>query len=289
MHRLLILLIAFLSLAAISTNAVAAPSHLSVGDVFEIVRSYETEDSSTDGSTGTSGGSDRVMVRILAIDGPGTIFELDHPSDTSEQERQRDWTLPARFLRPPEGPTRLLNADELDIRLDAWLTRAYWTREQCGRWIFTWNAFKIECDPATVLAAFDEWFPVGPIEGQTYRPPLSSEAKPLARQGEDSGMRRLQANYSIDVDQVRQLRVEQNAVVREIMGDTAPMLPPDRPELDRISGTIAVQYELSSDGALWRRTDNIQSQTIKPDGVVETRTERRILERRRVRRGAKED
>ena len=261
----------------------AQATTLRPGDAFEIVRAYNTQNSTSDGSSnGTSGGSDAMVVRVVSIDGDGTVFELDHPTSTSEQDRQRDWTLPARIVRPPSGPTRLLNADELNARLDDWLARANWTREQCGRWIFTWNAFKIECDPASAVAAFDEWFPHGPTANEPYSHPLARIAVPLVESSTTSTNYSLAAELIIDPVRVRAGQAEQDAVFRELSGANPPAIPDRKRTNDAISGIITVAFDVATDGGHWQRTIVTRVETKRPDGVIETDTQRTTLTRTRV-------
>ncbi len=223
-----------------------------------------------------------MVVRVVSIDTDGTVFELDHPGSTSKQDRQSDWTLPARIVRPPDGRPRLLNAEELDARLDDWLARANWTRDQCGRWIFTWSAFKIECDPATVLAAFDEWFPPSPAAGEPYSHPLASIPVPLAAASTTATNHNLAAELVVDPARVRAARLEQDAVVREITGPNPAGFPDRKRDDDAISGTITVAFDIAPDGSRWQRTIVTRIETKNQDGVVETEMERTALTRRRI-------
>lgn len=125
---------------------------MAVGHQWELVRSYETEQIGSDGSSSNSSGTDACAERVVAIRPEGIELEYDIAPDADEEERQRQWSLPARVLRLPDGSLRLLNRGELEARLDDWLKRANWNRDMCGKWIFTWNAFRIECDPESGLA-----------------------------------------------------------------------------------------------------------------------------------------
>jgi len=50
-----------------------------------------------------------------------------------------------------EKAPAIANREEMLARLDHFLTEAKISREACGSYYFTWTAFKIECDPDSVL------------------------------------------------------------------------------------------------------------------------------------------
>ncbi|MBV9991286.1 MAG: hypothetical protein JOZ72_08320 [Alphaproteobacteria bacterium] len=110
------------------------------------------------GSSGNSSDRDTVVVRVVALRADGLELEYDLPKSASPDECAADWQFPFRVFKPVAGEARLLDAAELDARVDTWLKDAKLSRASCGHWFFTWNAFRIECDPQSVLEtveAFD--------------------------------------------------------------------------------------------------------------------------------------
>ena len=143
------------ALALVSIPAAAAPN---VGGSYTVIRESKSEDSSTEGSSGSSFDRDTIIVRVISASVGGFELEYDLPPSASKQDRQVAWQFPARVFMPLTGAPQLLNGAELSKRVDVWRARAGWTREACGQWIFTWNAFKVECDPQSVVGmvvAFD--------------------------------------------------------------------------------------------------------------------------------------
>jgi len=136
-----IILAAFATILLTASAAMAQSARPNAGDQHHIVVSYQTTEESTDGSTGSSSGHSTMLERVIAVSDLGLELEYDLPDDTTAEDRARTWKYPARVFLPTEGPQRLLNADELEARLDNWLTLAGWSRDVCGSWIFTWNAF----------------------------------------------------------------------------------------------------------------------------------------------------
>jgi len=84
-------------------------------------------------------------------------LEYDLPDDSTEQDRSKVWELPARIKMMLDGSITLLNVKELEQRNANWLKKANWTKEICGQWIFTWNAFKIECEPQAALEVIENY------------------------------------------------------------------------------------------------------------------------------------
>lgn len=259
-------------------NSADRVSDLRVGDAFEIVNNSDVEYRSTGGGmNGEQHDHATLMIRVLSADADGVVFEMDHPIGTSEADRQREWSLPARIFRPTDGPSRLLNTDELIARLDTWLARANLTREQCGHWGFTWTAYKIECDPETVLALFDAWFPATPVVGTIYQHPLAARPVPFV----ECEPQKLCAVLPIDPDRVRAQRVETDSIVRQMFA-AYRNLPATNHAADAISGTITVRFEIGADGREWLRSEEINIDTTKPDGRVETSITHRTLRRRLI-------
>jgi hypothetical protein len=84
-------------------------------------------------------------------------LEFDLPRETSLEDRARDWQFPARVFASSNRPLQLLNRLELEARVRSWLKRGGLTEALCGRWVFTWTGFKIECDPNSVLEMLETY------------------------------------------------------------------------------------------------------------------------------------
>ena len=190
-----------------------------LGEEYEISKSYETSQKGSDGSSGSSSGRDTIVERVIAIREDGIELEYDLARDTTSEDRARYWQFPARVLRRSAGLVELLNAAEMESRIDAWLKSAKWTREVCGRWIFTWNAFQIECDPQSVIKTI-KTFDLSSLdarEGAPYRENGALGQGVLARRPDGSDNSSLMVVMQVDADAVRRERAESDVVVAEIM------------------------------------------------------------------------
>lgn len=275
--------------AASPTSAVAEdPARLSVGQRFELSQHYSTSESGTDGTSASSNGSSAIEESVIAIGPDGIELEYDLPAGVTEKERSREWMFPARVLRRKDGTVALLNREALEGRLDSWLERAKWTREACGRWIFTWSAFKIECDPEAVLKSIESFDPgSAPLtDGSSSLVAMADAAVILRASGDTKGSLTFRGITEVAPDIVRRSRAEGDVVVGEIMGEPITLAEAlAKREQESISGSIQVIFQTSSEGLPFRKETVTQLTTTSETGsTTETRTE--IVERRPLARGA---
>ena len=280
-----IILAAFATLLLTASAAMAQSARPNAGDQHHIVVSYQTTEESTDGSTGSSSGHSTMLERVIAVSDLGLELEYDLPDDTTAEDRARTWKYPARVFLPTEGPQRLLNADELEARLDNWLTLAGWSRDVCGSWIFTWNAFFIECDPASVLAEIGaiSFQSVELSEGAAYAHPDTMGPATLARSSNGPNGGAFTAVLQVDANAVRRSRAESDVAVGEMMEEPVTL---EQALLNRsteqISGTVAVTFEVDQAGRPSRRTAVTILEIIDDEGVTESRRSTVTVERRSI-------
>jgi hypothetical protein len=278
-------LVLVLSLPAVASSAEPSQRSPQVGDTYEITRVQDSSSEGSDESSGTSHDQDAIIERIEAIRPDGLEVVFDLPKDATADERRQTWQFPARVFEPREGPLQLLNASELEKRVDAWLKWGKMTREACGHWIFTWNAFRIECDPQSVIGAINTFAPrLGDLHaGTLYRDQHALRPVPLTMKSSDSNGSTFTALLAIDPNAVRRERAEADVVAGEIMQKPVGL---DAALVQRaneaVSGTILVTIDTDAGGSLRRLTKLTKSQTKKPDGTVQTETVTEILSRRRL-------
>ncbi|MCA1749150.1 MAG: hypothetical protein ABR601_10415 [Parasphingopyxis sp.] len=258
-----------------------------VGDVYEITLEHEeSSQSEADMTHWSSRGRDVIYERIVAIRDDGVVLEYDMPPEIPAEDRARVWQFPVRVFDPPDGPVQLLNVAELETRVAAWLEASGLTREACDHWYFTWNAFKIECDPQSILEGLERFdLRPGPLaEGVPYRDPHALHSAPFSKTDTDPGAI-YAAEMPIDPAVMRLSEAEANAVTTQIMGES-PRLEAEREALSdtEYSGTINVTYETNSEGRVWRRTREMHLVIRKPDGESESRNFHETVERRLVSR-----
>lgn len=253
-----------------------------VGDTFEIRHKYQTEDQSNDGATGSSRGHTTIVERVIGVRNDGLELEYDLPKDTTEEDRAREWQFPARIFRPFSGPAQLLNRAELEARIDSWLKRWKMTREACGNWAFTWNAFKIECDPQSIIAAMEEYnlWVAGLAEGIPYRTPQAREAVPLKRIA-GSNPATFIAEMAVDPDKYRQEQAQGDVIVSQILGKPKTLDEALRTRSsETVSGSITVTFNTDGSGRIRQRTELVKLNIQGPGGKVETKTSTEKVERR---------
>ena len=265
---------------ACSASSPAAPE---IGDEFELSRTYETTERTSDGSSGSSNGRDGMLERVIALRDGGLELEFDLPEAATADDRARSWQFPVRVLRAPDGSMQLLNRPDLEARLERWLAAAELTRDACGRWIFTWNAFRIECDPESAIAmiqAFD-LRSIEVREGATYRDPGARGPGTLTEKSTGPDGATYVVELEIDPDAVRRANAESDVVLGEIMQKpvTLEAALGERAK-DDVTGTMSVTLETDAAGNVTRRTRVTDVDIGKQDGVTESRTVTETVERR---------
>ena len=283
MLRLLALTVALLAFAG-DARAQQTPPRDQPGDAYEIRLTNVTESSSDDGSSSSSRSGGWLIERVVAVRDDGVELEFDLPAEATEAERARDWQWPARVLKSADGSLSLLNTPELEARIEAWLTLGGMTREACGHWIFTWNAFKIECDPQSVLdtlAPYD--LRVGEVrEGAPYGERGGLGAAPLRLDSSGPDGSTLVAETPVDPDSVRRLRAESDVMVGEIMGEPTTLEAAlEARASEQVTGTITTTLVTDANGRVTRRT-TVARTTTEADGVTEHATGTLTVERRPV-------
>lgn len=257
-----------------------------VGDTFEIRREYRTEDQSNDGATGRSSGHTTIVERVIGVRIDGLDLEYDLPKDTTGEDRARNWQFPARVFRPFSGPPQLLNRAELEVRIDAWLKLAKLTRAACGGWYFTWNAFKVECDPQSIIAGTEEYnlWVADLAEGIPYRTPQAREAVPLKRIA-GSNPATFIARMAVDPDKYRQEQAKGDVIVSQILGKPKTLDEALRARSsETVSGSITVTFDTDGSGRISQRTELVKLTIQGANGKVETKTSTEIVRRRMLAR-----
>lgn len=246
-----------------------------------IIKSYETSQRG-DGSSGSSSGRDALVERVVGVRDGGLEVEYDLPNGATAADRARNWQFPVRVFKPSAGPMQLLNPGELEARVDAWLAMAGLARASCGRSIFTWNVFRIECDPQSaikIVEAFDLRI-ANLRDGAPYREPRARRPGTLRRKAAGPRGATYAVVLEIDPDAVRRTRAELDVAVGEIMGKPVTLEAALRQRgKESVSGTMSITLDTDAAGTVERRTTVTKLKTRGPDGrSEETNTE--TVERR---------
>lgn len=280
-----IVLFAALLLSAADARAEASKPEARVGDTYEISLKRESSNEGSDGSSGSSHENYAMVERVIGVRADGLELEYELPETDPAETRAAQWQFPARIFKPDRGSIQLINRAELEARVEAWLKKAKMTRASCGRWIFTWNAFRIECDPQSaigILQAYDLGSP-DLREGAPYRTIEARSPAPLTRKAAGPEGSTYAAQLEVDPEAVRRVRAESDVVVGEILGKPVTFeAAAQRRAMERVAGTISVEFATDPTGQVRRRTKVTKLEIREPDGRVETSTATEIVERRRV-------
>jgi hypothetical protein len=280
-------LIAALLLPAIVGGAGASPLAPQVGDSYEITMTRDSAQQGSHGSSGSSHDKDTIIELVIGVRPDGLELEYDLPKTSASDARASNWQFPARIFKPFGGPVQLLNGPEIEARVDGWLKAAGWPPTVCGHWIFTWNAFRIECDPQSVIKTVES-FDLTSTDLRDGAPYKETEARgpgKLTRKVAGPDETIFTVEMPADPDAVRRGRAESDVAVGEIMNKPTTLDAALRERArETVSGTISVAFETDSAGNVRRRTKVTKLDIKGPDGQSEATTVTEMLERRLISR-----
>jgi hypothetical protein len=258
-----------------------------VGDSYQITLVKDSVRKGSNGSSGTTHDKDTIIERVTGLRADGAELQYDLANTATAEERTREWQFPAEVFKPFAGPAQLLNGSEMETRIEIWLKAASLSRAACGHWVFTWNAFRIECDPHSVLKTLQMYDlrSVDLREGAAYQDSEASSTGKLVRKAGGIDGESFAAEMPIDSDKVRHARAESDAVVGEILKKPVSLEKAlHEHEADIVSGTISVVFDTDPDGNVRRRTRITKLDIKRPDGTTETQSVTETLERRLISR-----
>lgn len=232
-----------------------------VGDVYQIRVVATSENTSSDGGSGSSRSGSTMMERVVAVRADGVELEFDLPADTPAEDRARHWQYPVRVLKPLEGALELLNGAEMETRLQAWMKTYKLPPEACGQWVFTWTANKIECDPRAALALLEPFDlrRAGLRDGMVHVEAMALAPGELRMAPSTGEGATFVAKLAIDPEAVRRQYAEADAIVAQMMGNqsspvAATMAAKAAARASaRISGTIETTLKTDAAGRVTER------------------------------------
>jgi len=274
-----------LLLLANTARSQVPPSAPKIGEEYEISKRYETSEQTSDGSSGSSSGRDVLLERVIGVRDGGLELEYDLPNDAKAEDRARNWEFPARVFRPSNGPLQLLNGRELETRVDRWLKAGGWSRAACGHWIFTWDAFRIECDPQSVLKTVEAFDLRSAVirEGASYQDIDAKGVGRLTKKVAGADGATFTAVMEIDPDAFRRAQADSDVMVGEIMQKPVTLEAAlGKRANETVTGTISVTFDTDPAGNIRSRTKVTKVETKGPDGRSESRTATETVERHPV-------
>ncbi len=284
MMRLRAMLVPILC-APLAVLAQPAPSTSRVGDVYEIVSIRDSFDDRGVEGSGSSHDQDTIVERVIAVTDAGLELEYDLPKTASKQERASNWEFPARVFKPVSGSMQMRNVAEREARLSAWLKAAKWPRTVCGKWIFTWNAFRIECDPQAVLKTIADLDlrSADLRESGLYHDRVAQAPAVLTISTRSATSTILTASMLIDPEAIRRNRAENDVVLGQFTGKPVTLdMALRMRSAEKISGTIAMTVEADAAGSVRRRTKITTVRIAIPGKAAETNTTTETVDRRLV-------
>ncbi len=252
------------------------------GATFEITASYRTTHESEE-SSGSSGGKNVYLEEILAVRADGVEKRYSLPTRPDRQtDNLANWQFPVRVLEKADGTRQILNREDMETRRDAWLNAAEISKDACGAWYFTWNAFQVECDPDSILLAIDG-ITIQPMElhdGAMFAYPGAQTPAVMRQTASDEDGKHYQIAMLVDPDTVRKSSAESDMVVGQIMKNPISFEEAyAKHQAVDIAGTITVLLDAKPDGRVWRRTVTTNLTLIGPDGETERQTSTQITTR----------
>jgi len=263
--------------------AFTAPAVAQDPDYILIMRYETSSEKLGDLGSSSSRGSAALTERILTQADEQLEIEYAIPGDPGEIRGNAMWMYPARVAIAPDGSKTLLNSAELDARVEQWLAEAQWPREACGRWLFTWTAFQILCDPDDVLAE---------VEAQEMRLrqydagfatwlALISAPVALEKAGMWGDLRVFTGTAPIGRADLLENQIQSELGRAEIFGE-ALSEEEARAKLSGFdaSGTYTVELEVDASGLVWARTERFEMLLTGLEDGDERRTGTTVTTRR---------
>jgi len=284
-------ILALLLPQALAAQSPATPPPPRAGEAHEIRLERVLAETATDGSETASNEQDKFVERVVAVREGGVELEFDHAPDVTADTRALIWQFPMRVLRPGGGGAlQLLNGPEVEARLARWLAQSRWPRALCGRMVYSWSAFRSECEAQSAVRALTLIdLPTTALrDGALYGDPLAAAPAPLRREALRPGGAAFTATLAIDAEAARRVQAEETMISDALGGGT----PEERAALQaeraataprRIDGTVRIRFETDAAGHVLRRIRVTELRTERMDGERTTRTVTETVERRPAR------
>jgi hypothetical protein len=261
-----------LAVAALAGSFAAQADPGEVGARYQLQIKHHGEYSSADGQ-GSSSGTDTIVVKAMALRDGGQELEFDLPDEVEKENRLIAWQLPARLFVAADGTQTLLNRSELEARRDQFLKANNWTSEACGHWLFTWDAFQIECDPNSIFAIVDSYAlqPAKLADGALFSMPGADGSAAMKCRPVSQGKQRCSVSLPINAAAVRSELADSDVATGEITGKPVSRADAAKARAaTQVSGTIEVTLEADVQGVVTRRTVVTTMEKREASGETET-------------------
>lgn len=280
MKRFKTLLGTVLAMVLVQPAVMAGP--IAPGERYTVRMEYRNESQDNQGGSGSSSGHQSITVRLIAQRDGGQELEYDLLDSATERDRLREWQLPARIFVAADGKLTLLNPAELEVRRDRFLEAGKLSRAACGQWIFTWNAFKIECDPQSALEIVESYQlqPSGLADGAAFSLDGARGSTALSCRAETGGGQTCSATLPIDADAARRDAAEADVAIGQMTGKPVTLADATQARSTmQVHGTIETVFVLDASGMVTKRNTITRVRINERDGTSETRTGTVVLTR----------
>ena len=270
-------------LAALQCVPLAA-NEVQAGEQYEILVSYETK-AEGDGSSSSSRGRTAYLERVVSQDDDCVVREFDLIDDPNRQRPLVAWEMPARVSVCRTGERTLANVPEMEARLERFLKEAKVSRDYCGKYYFTWNVFKIECDPQTVLETIEhlDLVSIPLAENSRYEVPGGADPIHLLLVSKSDKGWIWEGEVPVDPEYLREEAARNQVVVGEISGEPVSF----EQALNSVarhsySGQIKVRFEAGPAMQEITRTIETTLREVNANGDAEDRFATETTQRKRV-------
>lgn len=252
---------------------------------FILFLEYSNRSKDLDGmGSGSSNGQQAIAERIVSQSDKGTEIEYFVPGD--DPPGIIAWQYPARVEVAHDGSKTILNPQEVQDRLDAFLKTAAFGRDACGKWGFSWTAFQLRCDNQAIVDSIETFGmrPTEMVEGAPLSAPAAITTPLLYAAGTRNGRQLLRAEIGIDSEAVRKREAEGKVIVAQIAGETLSIEQALEELRDlTASGSIVVEFEVDEEGLVWRRSQTtimtVKGNDFDDTDRGETRVSREVTRR----------
>jgi len=266
-----------------ATQSVAQASD--APEVFEIIIRYETR-SEGNRMTGSSSGGYHYREEVYARTGDCRLRRFDVVDDPEHSRPLALWKMPVLLRECAGQPAEIANREAMVARRDAFLSAAELPPEACGRHYFTWDVFKIECDPEAVIDTVEriDLSSLALQDGAHFlvRDTETRLTLTQAESGPD-GRRTFTGRGTIDPEVLREQKASAIMVIAEVSGEEISLEQAmARIAEHRFAGEVSVK--LMEEPAEDRITLTVVSETSETDaeGNTETRWGEEVTIRERV-------
>ena len=252
--------------------------------VFEVRVAYENK-SSGGNSSGSSSGHNTLTERIINVSSKEIVVEYESiPSPkryVDEQPNLIDWEFPATISLLASGEFILQNTEEIAARNAEWRQAAGFPDDACGLWYFTWNAFKVECNPDTVIQSLEAFVLFNDYMDENRKIEEPGTLEPSILTLVASSPLTFQAKFDLDPEIIREERAQQDVIVAQMMQRETVTLEDALQERnsEQISGTLTTVWELDDLGRVVKRTRNSIVTIELESGERETLTQKKTTTR----------